>query len=53
MAEFTLTVTLTFPMTARNREKAEERADEVAESIKWLTAKWLGDIEIVTAVEAE
>lgn len=49
--EYTLTVTLTFPLTARNEEKAQERADDVEASIKWISARWLGDIDIVTEVD--
>jgi len=53
MADFSLTMTLQFPLTAKNQEQAEERAERVADSIKWLAARWLGDITMDTEVAEE
>ena len=48
MADYTAKITLNIPITARTEEKAQERADELAEILvsgKWPTFRkpWLGD----------
>ena len=46
MKEYSVTVELTFSISARNEERAQERAQEVVDSITvGNAAKWLGDVE--------
>lgn len=47
MKDFTVTIELTFSVTAPNEDKAQERAQQVAETITVHSVKsWLGDVEI-------
>ena len=48
MKDYSVTVEMSFSVEAANEEKAQERAQEVVESIevKHKPAKWLGDVEI-------
>ena len=47
MKDYSVTVEITFSVTAGSEEKAEERAQQVADAITvHKTATWLGDPEI-------
>ena len=48
MKDFTVTVELMFSVQAGTEEKAQERAQEVVDTleVKHPPAKWLGDVEI-------
>ena len=48
MKDFIVTVELHFSVQAANKEKAEERAQKVVDTIevKHRPATWLGDVEI-------
>ena len=48
MKDFTVTITLYIPITARNEAQAQERAEMIQEWIKCdapKTARWIGDVE--------
>ena len=61
MKDYTATITLRVSITARNDEQAEERAQEIADSISYdgayhgrtaVTKKpWFGDVEIEAEAE--
>jgi hypothetical protein len=55
MKDYSVTITLTVPITARNEEQAQERADQMQEWVKFDPPKnkaWAhGDIDFSSSVE--